>query len=94
MGHDSSIACKIVRGHVQGVGFRNFAQSEAVRAQITGWVRNTSGGDVEIHAQGSQQNMSAFIIKLQQGSTSSQVENIVTENLVNLEEYNSFEIRY
>lgn len=42
-----------VRGRVQGVGFRNFVQREAVSLGLTGWVRNLDNGDVEVHAQGS-----------------------------------------
>lgn len=41
-----------VRGRVQGVGFRNFVQREAVRLGLAGWVRNLDNGDVEVHAQG------------------------------------------
>lgn len=41
-----------VRGRVQGVGFRNFVQREAVRLGLDGWVRNLDSGDVELHAQG------------------------------------------
>ncbi|MBM3795314.1 MAG: acylphosphatase [Acidobacteria bacterium] len=40
------------RGRVQGVGFRNFVQREAVRLGLAGWVRNLDSGDVEVHAQG------------------------------------------
>ena len=36
-----------IRGIVQGVGFRPFVYSIAIKNQLTGWVRNTSAG-VEI----------------------------------------------
>lgn len=42
----------IVSGHVQGVCYRTYTQSEAQRLAITGWVRNTSNGNVEIIAEG------------------------------------------
>ena len=42
----------LVRGIVQGVGFRPFVYSLAQRYRLTGWVRNTTAG-VEIHWQGS-----------------------------------------
>jgi acylphosphatase len=43
----------VVRGRVQGVGFRWWTQRRARRLGLRGLVRNTPGGDVEIIAQGS-----------------------------------------
>lgn len=37
----------VVRGHVQGVFFRDTTQREASRAGVSGWVRNRSDGAVE-----------------------------------------------
>jgi len=42
----------IVRGTVQGVGFRYFVVREATRLGLTGWVRNIDSGEVEAFAQG------------------------------------------
>ena len=42
----------IVRGRVQGVGFRWFVEREAHILQIAGWVRNNADGSVEVLAQG------------------------------------------
>ena len=43
----------LIRGHVQGVGYRYFTQRIAVRLGVRGWVRNRLDGDVEVHAQAS-----------------------------------------
>ena len=40
----------LVRGRVQGVGFRWFVEREAHILQITGWVRNNPDGSVELSA--------------------------------------------
>lgn len=49
-----------VRGLVQGVGFRPFIYSLALRHSLTGWVRNTSSG-VEIEVNGPPYALSAFV---------------------------------
>jgi acylphosphatase len=42
----------LVRGHVQGVGYRWFVQRYAQRAGLSGWVRNLSDGRVELLVHG------------------------------------------
>jgi hydrogenase maturation protein HypF len=52
-----------IKGTVQGVGFRPFVFSTAKKYNITGWVRNSSAG-VEIHANGTPQEMKDFITEV------------------------------
>jgi acylphosphatase len=42
----------IVRGRVQGVGFRWFVREAARDARLSGWVRNRHDGAVEVEAEG------------------------------------------
>ena len=49
----------VVRGRVQGVGFRWFVEREAHILGIAGWVRNKSDGSVEVLAMGSRDQLSA-----------------------------------
>jgi hydrogenase maturation protein HypF len=54
-------ACSIrVRGVVQGVGFRPFVHRLARANTLTGWVLNGDQG-VEIHLEGAEQDMEAFV---------------------------------
>lgn len=48
-----------LRGRVQGVGFRPFVYRTALAHRIAGWVRNVNGA-VEIHAEGSPDDLGAF----------------------------------
>jgi acylphosphatase len=53
-------------GRVQGVGFRFTAERVAVRYNLTGFVRNTSDGRVEMLLQGEEQDIDNCIDDLQQ----------------------------
>ncbi|HMJ13908.1 MAG TPA: carbamoyltransferase HypF [Polyangiaceae bacterium] len=53
----------VAYGTVQGVGFRPFVYREAVRHEIVGWVKNTSGR-VEIEGQGSREAVEAWMLAL------------------------------
>ena len=48
----------IVRGRVQGVGFRYFAQRAAAGLGLTGYARNLDDGRVEVYAAGPQEKLS------------------------------------
>jgi len=41
-----------IRGRVQGVGFRNFAQHAATQLGLAGYTRNLDDGRVEVYAAG------------------------------------------
>jgi acylphosphatase len=41
-----------IAGRVQGVGYREYLRAEALRAGVTGWVRNRRDGSVEALLQG------------------------------------------
>ena len=51
----------IVEGRVQGVGFRYFAQSNAIKYDLTGFARNLNNGMVEIQVQGLEENIAKFL---------------------------------
>ena len=71
----------IVRGRVQGVGYRDYARRAARLSGVTGWVRNRDDGAVEAMAVGSPEALAAFAAALRQGPRHSQVETIDEERL-------------
>ena len=66
----------VVRGRVQGVGFRWFVEREAKTLGISGWVRNNSDGSVEVLASGTEEQLSGLRLRLQQGPRASRVDNV------------------
>ena len=71
-----------IRGEVQGVGYRFFAQRAAARHQVVGYVRNRPDGSVEAFAEGLASSVEAFKHDLATGpqwAVVDQVEEIVLE---------------
>lgn len=66
----------IVRGRVQGVGFRWFVDNEARKLGLAGWVRNNLDGTVELLAMGSDDQLHALRSRLQQGPRAARVDEV------------------
>jgi len=85
-----------IEGRVQGVGFRYFAQREAWKLGITGWVKNTYDGRVEVLACGFDDKMKKFLESLSRGPSFAIVTDvkIVEKSEVSFCEFNEFSIEY
>jgi acylphosphatase len=84
----------LVKGIVQGVGFRWFVFREARRLALRGWVRNLPDGSVEVVADGAPAALQQIEQVLGRGPGAARVESVeksVTQHEV--ERQNSFEIR-
>lgn len=66
----------LVRGRVQGVGFRWFVEREAHLLGLAGWVRNNADGAVEVLAQGTREQLLALRGRLQQGPRAARVDDV------------------
>jgi acylphosphatase len=84
----------VIRGDVQGVGFRFFAQRAAARHQIVGYVRNLPDGRVEALAEGPPKNVEEFKHDLATGPQFSFVQQVEEINLEPTGEYSSFRIEH
>jgi acylphosphatase len=83
----------LVRGRVQGVGFRWFVMREAARLGLKGHVRNLPDGGVEVCAQGTSAALVALERALSAGPAGAHVEHVEKEELSHeSEQLNSFEI--
>jgi acylphosphatase len=66
----------VVRGRVQGVGFRWFVEREANTLGIAGWVRNRADGTVEVLAMGAREQLSRLHSRLRQGPRAARVDEV------------------
>src|ERR1700752_3746662 len=66
----------IVRGRVQGVGFRWFVEREAHALGIAGWVRNNADGSVEVLAIGSREQLLGLQSRLRAGPRAARVDDV------------------
>jgi acylphosphatase len=66
----------VAYGIVQGVGFRWYAQREASRLDLTGWVANEPGGSVRCLAVGPRAALEAFAERLREGPPSGRVDRL------------------
>jgi acylphosphatase len=71
----------LVKGRVQGVGFRWFVHREAGALGLHGWVRNTDDGHVELVAVGDSAPLDALYDALRRGSRGSRVDAVLVHPL-------------
>jgi acylphosphatase len=67
-----------VHGRVQGVAFRWYAQQEARRRGVRGWVRNCPDGTVKVLAEADRATLEGFLIWLAEGPSHARVERLET----------------
>jgi acylphosphatase len=71
----------IVKGRVQGVGFRWLVHREAGARELKGWVRNTDEGEVEIMVAGSEEKLAELRAVLERGSRGSRVDAVQEKDM-------------
>ncbi len=75
----------LIRGRVQGVGFRWFVHREAAELGLNGWVRNTENGEVEVVASGAPEQIKDLRAELHKGSRGSRVDAVIEHELAESE---------
>ena len=69
----------VVRGVVQGVGFRMFVLREGRRLGVAGWVRNRPAGSVEVAAEGREEALRQLLTALARGPAGSRVSEVESD---------------
>ena len=83
----------VVTGRVQGVAFRLYAEQEARRRGVTGWVRNEPDGSVVGHFEGPAADVEALVAWCHQGPPLARVARVVVRPAAP-GGHRSFDIRY
>ena len=83
-----------IEGRVQGVGFRYSCMNEAQRLGLSGWVRNTSGGNVEVWAEGAEEKLEALLRWLHRGPPGSRVDAVHHETCLSTGQYRGFGVTH
>jgi len=81
----------VVRGVVQGVGFRVSTRAQALRRGVTGWARNRADGTVEVHLEGAPEDVEAVLGWLRTGPRHARV-SAVEVNAQPVEGHDGFEL--
>ena len=83
----------LIRGRVQGVGFRWFVEREAFMLQIAGWVRNNPDGTVEVLAQGTREQLAGLHSRLREGPRAARIDEVEVSEARPIAGLTSFQIQ-
>lgn len=76
------------------MGFRYFVQREAQRLGLSGWVRNFRSGEVQVVAEGSEENLQTLLQLLRKGPPMAWVEHVNYDWKEPRGERGSFEVTF
>ena len=82
-----------VRGIVQGVNYRWFAQRRATDLGLTGFVRNAPDGSVQVVVEGARPTIEQLLEALRVGPSAAVVESVQVEWHAPSGEFDRFEVR-
>jgi acylphosphatase len=90
----ASVAARIlIKGRVQGVGYRFFAERAGQLLALAGWVRNLPDGSVECEVEGPRAQVEQLVRELRQGPSMARVEDVDVQWRAARGEFSGFEIR-
>jgi acylphosphatase len=83
----------VVRGRVQGVGFRFFVEAAAYREGLGGWVQNLADGSVEVVVEGDREAVDRLARSLSHGPPRAKIDAVDVEPRAPLGLHGTFTIR-
>lgn len=83
----------VVRGRVQGVGYRVFVLRAAMELGLGGWVANLPDGAVRCVAEGDLASLESLVEQLRRGPAAALVEQVLTAWPPPTGEFSSFSLR-
>jgi acylphosphatase len=89
----SEVHC-VVTGKVQRVGYRDFVTRAAKLRALCGFVRNHDDGTVEVLAQGTPDDLKAFVEELNEGSVLAKVESVAVDWRTAAQPFDDFEVLF
>lgn len=84
----------LIKGHVQGIGYRDFVQRRASRLGLTGYVMNLPDGRVRVRAEGTQESIEELVRELEKGPPLARIEKVSVIWLPLTGRFSSFGIRF
>ncbi len=82
----------LIKGIVQGVGFRPFIYKIATKYHLKGYVLNNNQG-VKLCIQGEEKNLQSFLKSLKNSPNSARIDSITQKELKTSPNFHSFEIK-
>jgi acylphosphatase len=83
----------VIRGEVQGVGFRWAVQRQAGRLGLTGYAENLPDGSVRVEAEGEPDRLDQLESFLREGPQWAEVESLDSQRAQATGEFHTFEAR-
>jgi acylphosphatase len=83
----------LVSGRVQGVFFRASTRDAARELGLTGWVRNTPSGDVEVEAQGAPDDVGRLVAFTMDDPGHAAVREVIREDIATVDGDAGFDVR-
>lgn len=83
----------LIKGRVQGVGFRYFVEARAMGEGVHGWARNLADGRVEVMIEGDRESVDRVEAAIHRGPNGAEVEDVIVEDTTPTGRATGFSIR-
>jgi acylphosphatase len=84
----------LIVGHVQGVGFREYARRRAALLGVAGWVMNLRDGRVRVRAEGPRVVIDELVRALEKGPPLARVERVEVRWTAPTGRFPGFDVRF